>query len=60
MAAYQPHPSKHEELQAEEREVFSPGVGRLVGIVFGVALLLGLVTGGLWIIWNLLRLHVFR
>ena len=60
MAAYQRHPSKHEELQAEEREVFSPGVGRLLAIVFGVALVLGLLSGVVWIIWNLLRLHVFR
>ena len=60
MAAYRPRPSRHEELQAEEREVFSPGVGRVLAIAFGVALLLGLLTGGLWIVWNLLRLHVFR
>ena len=60
MGAYRPHPSKHEALQAEEREVFSPGVGRVLAIAFGVALLLGLLTGGLWIVWNLLRLHVFR
>lgn len=27
-------------------------------IAFGVALLVGLVTGAIWIGWNLLRLHV--
>jgi hypothetical protein len=31
-----------------------------LAIAFGIALLLGLLTGGLWIAWNLLRLHVFR
>ena len=54
MAAYHPRPSRHEELEAEQREVFSPGVGRVLAIAFGGALLLGLVTGGLWIVWNLL------
>ena len=54
MSAYRPRPSRHEELEAEQREVFSPGVGRVLAIAFGVALLLGLVTGGLWIVWNLL------
>jgi len=60
MGAYRPRPSRHEELEAEDREVFSPGVGRLLAVAFGVALLLGLLTGGLWIFWNLLRLHVLR
>jgi len=54
MAAYRPRPSRHEELEAEQREVFSPGVGRVLAIAFGVALLLGLLTGTLWIGWNLL------
>jgi hypothetical protein len=35
-----------------------PGLGRPLLIVFGVALLLGLGTGLVWIAWNLLRLHV--
>jgi hypothetical protein len=26
----------------------------------GVAILLGLVTGSMWIGWNLIRLHVLR
>ena len=60
MAPYFPRPSKHEELEAEQREVFSPGVGRVLALAFGVALLLGLITGALWIGWNLLRLNVFR
>jgi len=44
----------------EQRELFTPDVGRVLALVFGVTLLLGLVSGALWIAWNLLRLHVFR
>jgi hypothetical protein len=36
------------------------GVGGLILLAFGIALLIGLVTGVLWIVINLLRLHVFR
>ena len=42
-------PHRHEELEMEQREVFSPSVGRVLALAFGVALLLGLVTGALWI-----------
>ena len=38
----------------------SPGLLRLLLIAFGVALLIGLSSGVVWIIYNLLRLHVFR
>ena len=51
---------RHEELEAEDRELSSPAVGRLLAIAIGVTLLLGLVSGALWIAWNLLRFHVFR
>jgi hypothetical protein len=51
-------PHRHEELEMEQREVFSPSVGRVLALAFGVALLLGLVTGALWIGWNLIRVHV--
>jgi len=27
-------------------------------MAFGIVLLIGLVTGALWIAWNLIRLHV--
>ncbi len=49
-----------QDLEAEERELSSPEMGRLLAILFGVTLLLGLVSGAIWIAWNLLRLHVFR
>ncbi len=32
------------------------GVSRLVALGFGIALLLGLLTGALWIVWSLPRL----
>ena len=38
----------------------SPSLLRLLLIAFGIALLIGLTSGGVWIIYNLLRLHVFR
>jgi hypothetical protein len=36
------------------------GASGVILVAFGVALLVGLVTGVVWIAWNLLRLHVFR
>ena len=54
MAGHHPRSSRHEELEAEQREVFSPGVGRVLAVAFGVALVLGLLTGILWVAWNLL------
>jgi hypothetical protein len=38
----------------------SPEFTRLLFIAFGIAMLLGLVTGSIWIAWNLIRLHVLR
>jgi hypothetical protein len=31
-----------------------------VATAFGIVLLIGVVTGVLWIAWNLIRLHVLR
>jgi hypothetical protein len=33
---------------------------RVYLIAIGVTILLGLVTGSIWIAWNLIRLHVLR
>ncbi len=44
--------------EAEEEPV-SPEISRLIILGFVVAALLGLATGTVWIIWNLLRIHVF-
>lgn len=33
-------------------------VPRFIWIAFGVALLLGLLSGAVWIAWNLLKIHV--
>ena len=38
----------------------SPEFTRLLFVAFGIVLLLGLVSGSLWVAWNLLRLHVLR
>jgi hypothetical protein len=38
----------------------SPGLLRVLLVAFGIALLIGLTTGAVWIVYNLLRLHVFR
>ena len=55
------HSPRHlENLEAEQRELSSPEMGRLLAILFGVTLLLGLVSGAIWIAWNLLRVHVLR
>ena len=36
------------------------GFLRLYLIAIGVTILIGLVTGSIWIGWNLFRLHVLR
>jgi hypothetical protein len=36
----------------------SPDFTRLLFVAFGIALLLGLVTGSIWIAWSLFRVHV--
>jgi hypothetical protein len=38
----------------------SPGLLRLLLIAFGIALLIGMTSGALWIVYNLLGVHVFR
>lgn len=38
----------------------SPGLLRVLLVAFGIALLIGLTTGVVWILYNLLRLHVLR
>ena len=53
-------PRHLQNLEAEQRELSSPEMGRLLAILFGVTLLLGLVSGAIWIAWNLLRVHVLR
>ena len=50
-------PPNHDDLQLEDRQVYSSSTTRVLAIAFGVALLLGLGTGLVWIAWNLLRLH---
>ena len=43
-----------------DEDVASPGLTRLLFVVFGVALLVGLVSGVLWILWKLFEVHVLR
>jgi hypothetical protein len=43
-----------------DEDVASPQFTRLLLVAFGVAMLLGLVSGSIWIAWNLIRLHVLR
>jgi hypothetical protein len=38
----------------------SPEFTRILFLFFGVAALLGLVSGSIWIAWTLIRLHVLR
>jgi hypothetical protein len=38
----------------------SPEFTRILLLFFGAVLLLGLVSGSIWIAWNLIRLHVLR
>jgi hypothetical protein len=38
----------------------TPRVLRLYLIAIGVTILVGLVTGSIWIGWNLFRVHVLR
>ena len=42
------------------QEVTTPAFTRLLFIAFGVAALIGLVTGSIWIAWKLFELHVLR
>jgi hypothetical protein len=40
------------------QEVASPAITRLLFVFFGVAALLGMITGGIWVAWNLFRPYV--
>ena len=39
----------------DEESSVTPGVSRLVILVFVVAAILGLTTGAMWVVWNLVR-----
>jgi hypothetical protein len=41
-------------------DVASPGLTRLLFVVFGVALLVGLGSGVIWILWKLFEVRVLR
>jgi hypothetical protein len=43
-----------------DEDVASPGFTRLLLVAFGIAMLVGLVSGSIWIAWSLIRLHVLR
>jgi hypothetical protein len=43
-----------------DEDVASPGLTRLLFVAFGIALLVGLVSGVLWIVWKLFEVHVLR
>ena len=42
----------------EEEQPVSPDVARVIVLGFVIAALLGLVIGAVWIVWNLIRIHV--
>jgi hypothetical protein len=51
------HDPRHD--QGFDLEDYAPaGVLRLLLFAIGVTILLGFVTGSIWIAWNLFRLHV--
>jgi len=54
-----PHFSS-DDRQFDLEDYAPPGFLRLYLIAIGVTILLGLVTGSIWIGWNLFRLHVLR
>jgi hypothetical protein len=41
-------------------DIASPGLTRLLFVVFGVALLVGLASGVIWILWKLFEVRVLR
>ena len=43
-----------------DEDLASTGFTRLLFVVFGVALLVGLVSGVLWILWKLFEVNVLR
>jgi hypothetical protein len=42
----------------EEEQPVSPDVGRVLVLGFVIAALLGLAGGAVWIMWNLIRIHI--
>jgi hypothetical protein len=52
-------PSAPDDLR-EPHEVEWSGFMRIYVIAIGITILLGLVTGSIWIGWNLFRLHVLH
>lgn len=43
-----------------DEDLASTGFTRLLFVAFGIALLVGLVSGLLWIAWKLFEAHVLR
>jgi hypothetical protein len=43
-----------------DEDVATSGFTRLLFVAFGVALLVGLASGVLWILWKLFEVHVLR
>ena len=43
-----------------DEDLASTGFTRLLFVAFGVALLVGLVSGVLWILWKLFEVNVLR
>ncbi len=53
-------PRRLPDFYREPEQVGWSDLPRLVWIAFGVAVLLGLVSGAIWIGWKLLDLHVLH
>ncbi len=51
-------PSSRHDRDFDLEDYAPAGVLRLLLFAIGVTILLGLVTGSIWIAWNLFRLHV--
>ena len=43
-----------------DEDVASRDLTRVLFVAFGIALLVGLVSGVLWILWKLFEVHVLR
>jgi hypothetical protein len=50
---------RHQHRLREQDDIASPEFSRLLFVAFGVALLLGMVSGALWIAYNVLRVQLF-
>jgi hypothetical protein len=55
MSTHKPVLTHHQ----DDEDAASPTFSRLMVIAFLVAVLLGVVTGSIWIAWNLLRVSLF-